>query len=76
MHTSVSRAPRRKQNLVTKSLDLRFQSLVWTGEYDVKTLVWTQISLSVFREPENFENGGFRKRISVDGPSVNDFMVD
>ena len=24
------------------SLDLRFQSLVWTAEYDVKTLVWTQ----------------------------------
>ena len=50
------------------SLDLRFQSLVWAAEYDVKTPECTQIFLSVFSDPEVFENGGFRKRISVDRP--------
>ena len=29
---------------------------MWTAKYDVKTLVWTRILLSVFREPEVFEN--------------------
>ena len=33
------------------SLDLSFQSLVWTAEYDVKRLVWTRMFLSVFWDP-------------------------
>lgn len=39
------------------SLDLPFQCLVWTAENDVKRLVWTRIFLSVFWDPEVFENG-------------------
>ena len=77
MHASLSRTQRRKQSLVTKnaSLDPRFQSLVWTAEYDVKTLVWAQLFLSVFRDPEVFEYGGFRKRIRVDGPLFSIFTL-
>ena len=36
--------------------DLRFQCLVYTAEYDVKTVVWTRSVLSAFRDPEVFEN--------------------
>ena len=43
-----------EDSLVTK-MYLRFQSLVWTAKYDVETLVWTQIFLSVFWNPEVFE---------------------
>ena len=44
------------------SLDLRFKSLVWTAEYNVKTLVWTKIFLSVSMQG----SGGFRKHVCVD----------
>ena len=53
------------------SLDLPFQCLVWTAENDVKRLVWTRIFLSVFWDPEGFENGGFRKLIRLSSVAKN-----
>ena len=40
-----------------------FGGQVWTVENAAKTLVWTKNFLSFFQETQN---GGFRKRISVD----------
>jgi len=54
-----------EQNLVTKTdLGFVFIPLVWTVEYDVRTLVWTQSFLSFLSQTETevFKNVQFRHK--------------